>query len=317
MADFVAQGGTHLWTAMIRDGNGDLADCADLALMLADPDGETLAGFPVEAPAVVRTALGEYEYEWVVGVAADLGVYDADWSGTVDGLAVGGSDSVQVVQPGSIFTRNQSYATLLDIQTSLQRLGADDDQWVVDQMETALVDATDRITEELETDFFRHPAAGTEVRYLAGTGSALLHVHSGIVSLTTVRVRTSRTGDWETLAATDYDLESRSAPDPNQAAAIVYPYDHVRLNATGDYSKWPKGERLIEFTGAFGWPAPPRRAVEATVAMARQIIAADRTYAGGVISPDESGQPIMPSRLPDAVYRLKAWYSALHYSCSV
>jgi hypothetical protein len=317
MADFVAQGGTHLWTAMIRDGNGDLADCDDLALMLADPDGIPVAGFPVEAPAIVRTGLGEYEYEWAVGAVADLGVYDADWSGTVDGLAVGGSDSVQVVQPGSIFTRAQSYATLVDLQTSLQRSGTDDDQWVIDQMETALVDATDRITEELETSFFRWPAAGTEVRYLAGSGSRLLHVHSGIVSLTQVRVRTSRTGEWETLTATDYDLESRCAPDPNQAAAIVYPYDHLRFNGTGTYSSWPKGERLVEMTGAFGWPEPPRRVVEATVAMARQIIAADRTYAGGVISPDEAGLPVLPSRLPDAVYRLKAWHSNLHYSCNV
>jgi hypothetical protein len=317
MADFVAQGGTHLWTATIRDGNGDLADCPDLALMLADPDGNTVAGFPVEAPAVVRTGLGEYEYEWAVGALADLGVYDADWSGTVDGLAVGGSDSVQVVQPGSIFTRAQSYATLVDLQTSLQRAGTDDDQWVIDQMETALVDATDRITEELETDFFRHPAAGTEVRLFAGSGSALLHAHAGIVSLTQVRIRTSRTGDWVTLTATDYDLESRSAPDPNQPAAIVYPYDHIRLNGTGDYSAWPKGERLVEMTGAFGWPSPPRRAVEATVAMARQLIAADRTYPGGVVSPDEAGMPILPTRLPDAVYRLKAWASNIFYSCSV
>lgn len=313
----VAQGGTYIWTATIRDGNGALADCADLALTIADPDGDELAGFPVTAPAIVRLGLGEYQYEWDVAVGADLGIYDADWSGTVDGLAVGGSDSVQVVQAGSITGEGLTYATLLDLQTSLQRSGTDDDAWVITQMESALVDAVDRITQELEVDFFKHPSAGTEMRYLEGNGAALLHVHSGIVSLTTVRIRTSRTGEWVTLAATDYDLESRSAPDPNQATATVYPYDHVRLNGTGDYSSWPKGERLIEMTGVFGWPAVPRRAVEANVAMARQIIAADRTYPGGVISPDEAGMPVLPSRLPDAVYRLKAWHSALFYSCSV
>jgi hypothetical protein len=312
----VAQGGTYIWTATIRDGNGDLADCADLALTIADPDGDELAGFPVTAPAIVHNGLGEYQYEWDVSATADLGIYDADWSGTVDGLAVGGSDSVQVVQAGSI-TEGLTYATLLDLQTSLQRAGTDDDAWVVDQLESALIDAVDRITEELEADFFKHPTAGTELRYLTGSGSALLHVHSGIVSLTTVRIRSSRTDEWVTLAASDYDLESRSAPDPNQATATVYPYDHVRLNGTGTYSSWPKGERLVEMTGVFGWPAVPRRAVEANVAMARQLVAADRTYPGGVISPDEAGLPILPSRLPDAVYRLKAWYSALHYSCSV
>jgi len=312
----VAQGGTYTWTATIRDGNGDLADCADLALTIADPDGDELAGFPVEAPDIVRNGLGEYQYEWDVSVGADLGIYDADWSGTVDGLAVGGSDSVQVVQAGSI-TEGLTYATLLDLQTTLQLAGSTDDAWVVSAMEAALVDGVDRINEELDTDFWKHPSAGTEVRYLAGSGSALLHVHSGIVSLTSVRVRTSRSLDWEELDATDYDLESRSAPDPNQASATVYPYDHVRLNGTGFYSSWPKGERLIEMTGVFGWPAVPRRAIEANVAMARQLISADRTYPGGVISPDEAGRPVLPSRLPDAVYRLKAWYSALHYSCSV
>ena len=313
----VAQGGTYIWTATIRDGNGDLADCADLALTIADPDGDELAGFPVAAPAIVRLGLGEYQYEWDVSLTADLGIYDADWSGTVDGLAVGGSDSVQVVQAGSIASEGLTYATLLDLQTTLQRSGSTDDAWVVSQMESALVDGVDRITEELEVDFFKHPTAGTEVRYLTGSGSALLHVHSGIVSLTTVRIRTSRSGDWETLAATDYDLESRSAPDPNQASATVYPYDHIRLNGTGTYSAWPKGERLIEMTGVFGWPAVPRRAVEANVAMARQLIAADRTYPGGVISPDEAGMPVLPGRLPDAVYRLKTWHSALYYSCGV
>lgn len=312
----VAQGGTYIWTATIRDGNGDLADCADLALTIADPDGDVLAGFPVTAPAIVHLGLGEYQYEWDVAALADLGVYDADWSGTVDGLAVGGSDSVQVVQAGSIVD-GLAYATLLDLQTTLQRAGADEETWVVSQLEAALVDGMDRITEEVETDFFKHPTAGTEVRYLTGSGAALLHVHSGIVSLTMVRVRTSRSGEWETLAATDYDLESRTAPDPNQATATVWPFDHIQLNGTGTYSGWPKGERMVEMTGVFGWPAIPRRAVGANVAMARQILAADRTYPGGVISPDEAGRPVLPSRLPDAVYRLKAWWSGLHYSCGV
>lgn len=317
MASFVAQGGVYTWTATIRDGNGALADCADLALTIADPDGDTVAGFPVVAPAIVRLSLGEYAYDWTVGALADLGVYDADWAGTVDGLSVGGSDSVQVVEPGSIFTRAPSYATTIDLLQSLQRAGEDDPAILI-QMETSLVDGTDRITEELETDFFRHPTAGTEVRLLTGSGSALLHVHYGIVSLTRVRVATSRyLADWQDLSPTDYDLESRSSHDPNQAAATVYPYDHIRLNGTGFYTYWPKGERLVELTGAFGWPAIPRRAVEANVAMARQILSADRTFPGGVISPDEAGRPILPSRLPDAVYRLKAWHSNLFYSCGV
>jgi hypothetical protein len=313
-----AQGGTYIWTAMIRDGDGSLADCADLALTIADPNGDELAGFPVVAPAIVRLSLGEYQYEWDVAAGATLGVYDGDWAGTVDGMAVGGSDSVQIVQAGSITTGLALYATLLDLTTTLQRGGIDEDPWVTSQMEAALLNGVDRITEEIEADFFRHPSAGTEVRYLSGSGSPLMHVHFGIVSLTQVRVATSRyLADWETLTPADYDLESRCSHDPNQPAALVYPYDHIRLNGTGFYTNWPRGERLIEMTGVFGWPAIPRRAVEANVAMARQLIAADRTYPGGVISPDEAGRPILPSRLPDAVYRLKAWHSNLFYSCGV
>lgn len=313
----VAQGGTYIWTATIRDGNGDLADCADLALTIADPNGDELAGFPVAAPAIVRLSLGEYQYEWDVATDATLGVYDADWAGTIDGLAVGGSDSVEVLQAGSI-TSGLSYATLLDLRTSLQRDDADEsDTRILASMQAALLDGTDRITQELETDFFIHPTAGTEVRLVNGKGSALLHLHRGIVSITQIRIRMTRISDWVTLDATDYDLESRAADDGNQATATVFPFDHIYLNGTGSYSVWPKGRRLIELTGVYGWPAIPRRAIEANVAMARQLMAADRTYPGGVISPNEAGLPVMPTRLPDAVYRLKAWASNLNASCGV
>jgi len=313
----VAQGGTYIWTATIRDGNGDLADCADLALTIADPNGDELAGFPVVAPAIVRLSLGEYSYEWDVASDAVLGVYDADWAGTVDGLAVGGSDSIEVVVAGTI-TSGLSYATRLDLRTTLQRDDADEsDPRILASMDAALLDGTDRITEELETDFFRHPSAGTEVRLVKGNGSALLHVHGGIVSITQIRIRQTRLSDWVTLAVTDYDLETMAGDDGNQAVATVYPFDHIRLTGGGSYSRWPKGHRLIELTGAYGWPAIPRRAIEANVAMTRQLMAADRTFPGGVITPDEYGRPVLPSRLPDAVYRLKAWHSNLHSSCSV
>jgi hypothetical protein len=312
----VAQGGTYIWTAIIRDGNGDLADCADLALTIADPNGDELAGFPVVAPAIVWLSLGEYQYEWDVAADAALGLYVGGWLGTVDGLPVGVAKAVEVIPVGSI--GDLSYATRLDLRTSLQRDDADEsDPRILANMDAALIDGTDRITEELETDFFRHPTAGTEVRLVNGSGSALLHLHGGIVSLTQVRIRQTRLSDWVTLDATDWDLESRAADDGNQAIATVFPFDHLRLNGTGSYSRWPKGQRLIELTGVFGWPAIPRRAIEANVAMARQLIAADRTYPGGVISPNEAGLPIMPTRLPDAVYRLKAWASNLNASCSV
>lgn len=212
-----------------------------------------------------------------------------------------------------------AYATLDDLALSLQRVD-EDDAHILAQMESALVDGADRISEELEIDFFRHPAdedEDDEVRLVNGTGSSLLHVHGGIVSVTQIRVRQSRTSSWVTLAATDYDLETWAADDGNQTVAATFPYDHIRMSGAGAYMRWPKGHRLIEITGVFGWPAVPRRAIEANVAMARQLLSADRTYPGGVISPNEAGLPNLPSRLPDAVYRLKAWHSNLFASCAV
>lgn len=307
----VAQGETYTWSATIRDGNGFLADCADLALTIADPDGDVLAGFPVTAPAIIHDALGEYHYVWSVGAGEQLGVYDADWSGTVDGLAVGGSDSVEVMVAGTVSPVGPTYATLDDLQKSMKRV--EDDALILAAMSQALVFGTDRITEELEVDFFRHP----ETWLVHGSGTTLLHVHSGIVSLSAVRIRPSRLNDWVSLTETDYDLESRSASDPNQVTAAVFPFDHIRLNGTGTYGFWPRGRALVEFTGVRGWPSIPSRAIEANVAMSRQIMAADRTFPGGVISPDEFGAPVLPSRLPDAVYRLKAWHSNLFASCGV
>ena len=210
-----------------------------------------------------------------------------------------------------------AYADLDDLFEALEEDRAGASEIRLARMQSALVDGAEFLNGELETDFYRHPATGTEVRLLNGSGTDVLHVHAGIVSLTQVRIRTSRTAAWVTLAETDYDLETRTADDPNQSVAAIWPFDHVRLNGTGSYSRWPKGHRLVEFTGAFGWPASPRRAVLANVALARQFISADRSLPGGTISYDEAGRPILPSRLPDAVYRLKAWWSGLYYSCDV
>jgi hypothetical protein len=100
----VARGTSYTWTGIFRNAADALVDCADVTLTIADPDGDVLTGFPVALPAVVRVSLGTYTYAWAVPSAADLGRYDADWAGTgdIDGLAYGGSDSVEVVEEGSV-----------------------------------------------------------------------------------------------------------------------------------------------------------------------------------------------------------------------
>jgi hypothetical protein len=305
----VAQGGTYSWTAAVRDGQGALADSADLTLTIADLLGAPLAGFPVSAPAIIRDSLGTYHYVWAVAADQALGVYDADWAGTVDGLAIGGSDSVEVVLAGSIIPDPTppyvSYATVNDVQAELSRV--ETDQRALSRISSALTATTDRLIHELGFDFFKHPDVGTETRLFDGRGHALLHVHSGLVSVSLIRIRVGRTSDWVSLAATDYDLEAQAAANPNQTTAVTEPFDHIRLNGTGSYSRFPKGKRLIEITGVFGWPAIPRIAIEANVDWARQTIAADRTYPGGVISPDEDGRMILPPRAPDIIMRLRQW----------
>lgn len=308
----VAQGGSHTWTATIRDGDGDLADSADLSFTIADPDGDELAGFPVVSPVIVHDSLGEYHYAWEVDEGAALGVYEADWAGTVDGLPVGVSDSVTVVSPGSIST-NLSYATRADVVAELPK--TETDARILARIDSALANATDKLIQEIGFDFFRHPAAGTEAWTVMAGRDGLIHVHSGIVSILQIRTRSTRDSDWETLETTAYDLEAWAAADHDQAIATTEPFDHIRLNGTSLIrTSWPRGRRLIELTGIRGWPAIPRRAVDANVDWARQDIAADRTYPGGVQVPSESG--FQPARLPlpDSVIRLRQW-ALYRYSC--
>ena len=308
----VAQGGTYTWTATIRDGNGDLADSSDLSLTIADPDGTELAGFPVVSPAIVHDSLGEYHYVWSVSGAATLGVYDADWAGTVDGLAVGGSDSVEVVLSGSI-SPYLSYATRADVTAELSK--PETDTRILTRIDSALANSTDKLIQLLGFDFFMHPASGTEVWTVQVGRNGVIHAHYGIVSVSQIRVRSDREADWETLETTAYDLEAWAAADQDQATATTEPFDHIRLNGTSTIrSSFPKGRRLIEITGVRGWPAIPRRAIDANVDWARQDIAADRTYPGGTQVPSETGYQPARTPLPESVIALRQW-ALYRYSC--
>lgn len=307
----VAQAGTYTWNAVIRDGNSDLADSADLTLTLTDPDGNVLAGFPVDVPPIVHDSLGEYHYVWSVPGGATRGVYDAEWTGTVDGLPVGVSDSVQVVLAGSI-SPFLAYATRSDVVAELSK--NETDARILTRIDSALVNATDKLTQEIGFDFFRHPSSGEGTWTIHGSGGQVIHAHSGIVSVSLIRVRSSRIQDWEELDPGDYDLEAWATADYAQSVAVTEPFDHIRLNGTSLVrGAWPRGKRLIELTGVRGWPAIPRRAIDANVDWARQDIAADRTFPGGAQAPDESGFPArMP--LPDSVSRLRQW-ALYRYSC--
>jgi hypothetical protein len=96
---------TFTASAILRDSGGTLVDCADLTLTISDPSG-VLAGFPVSIPPIVHVGQGEYSYAWAVPAGAALAVHELDWAGTgdVDGLAYSGSESVLVVEAGTVTT---------------------------------------------------------------------------------------------------------------------------------------------------------------------------------------------------------------------
>jgi hypothetical protein len=98
----VAQGGRVTLHGHVGRSNGYPADAADLHLTLLTEAGTVVSGFPVAIPPIVRLGLGDYSYEWTVPGAFPLGDYTATWHATVDGADAGGSETVEVVEPGTI-----------------------------------------------------------------------------------------------------------------------------------------------------------------------------------------------------------------------
>jgi hypothetical protein len=207
--------------------------------------------------------------------------------------------------------RGDSYASFADVNDELSK--AETDPRIIARFESALVGTTDRLIHELGFDFFRHPSTGEETWFAKGFGR-VVHAHSGIVSVSLIRVRSSRTSDWESLELTDFDLEAWAAADQSQTVAVDEPFDHIRLNGTSLVrGSWPRGERLIEVTGVRGWPVIPKFAIDANVDWTRQDIAADRTFPGGTQTPDEVGIPAR-TPMPESVLKLRQW-ALYRYSC--
>jgi hypothetical protein len=137
----------------------------------------------------------------------------------------------------------------------------------------------DMIDAEITYNFHRHPADGDDdpgIVTVDGRGSRRLHVHRGIVSLESIDVRYSMTGDWDELDAGDWELVSMyEAEDPAR------PYDHIQFATR--LPAYPRGVRL---SGVFGWGTPPARLVEMNVAWVLQHLAAGDSYSGAAQVPD-------------------------------
>ena len=164
--------------------------------------------------------------------------------------------------------------------------------------------ASDMLTAEIRWDFFRHPTvSGTEVRVFNSPGKSVLHVHSGLVSVSLVEIALGSDLAYTSLAAGDWYLEPLT-PEPDE------PYDHIHLAEGGAYGTFPKGQRRVRVTGAFGYAAVPGVVRSATVALARQLYRADSTMPGGMAGPDEWASPgsAMPRGWPEAAYRALRQY---------
>jgi hypothetical protein len=98
----IGQGGTLTLSAQTDDGAGTPTDVSALTLTVLDPSSSIVSGFPVSLPTIVHDGVGQYHYNWVVGVSATIGDYTAQWQGTLNGAPISGTESIQVVAAGSV-----------------------------------------------------------------------------------------------------------------------------------------------------------------------------------------------------------------------
>lgn len=183
----VAAGGTVTLTARVGHANGNPADDAALTLTIIDTPGDPVAGFPVAIPPIVRDDLGAYHYVWTVPADLPLGDYTATWDATVDGADAGGSEQVEVVEPGAI----TSYALL-----TVDQLRTFVTSSLGDEALLTLLNAAEAAIVEVAG------ATGEITEHIHGYGLHRIVVNREIGTITSV---TEHDGGTETvLDATDY-----------------------------------------------------------------------------------------------------------------
>lgn len=293
----VAQGGEVTLRGSVAYQSGYPADAPDLELTVVDSLGADLAGFPVAIPPIVRESLGSYYYVWAVPADLAVGSYTATWSATVDGAPAGGSETVEVVAPGSI-TASGAYATVADFCATFD---TPPPVSKYTRIEEVLVESASILDGEIGFDFHLH---GPEARiYDAPRTRRRLCVHEGIIALTKVEIRYTPADSWVTVTSTDYWLEPRTPLEGES-------YTHVQLTGYGSIMAWPATVASIRLTGTFGATTPPTRIARANVALARQIYRADATVPGSIIGPNEFSGGAYPDsgRLPDEAWRTVKYY---------
>lgn len=268
------------------------------------------------AVADIAIVTGTYLYEhW------DAGGTTSSWyrwrlTNTGDTETGEWSDPFQGWDPAVAARKSGAYATLDDALRVLPQKPGERSSDRLARIETALVDATDQLDDALKLRhaFFRSPQSGAdEVRTFDGPGGRVLHLHAGLVELTSLRIKRSIRGDWETVDVDDVRLEYWANLGSNHEKPDDEPYDHVVMTGAGTELAWPCGPALVELTGAYQWPRVWRRATRVVVDWARQQLAADPSAAGGPTGPIELGRPVGTIRMPDSVFRFVTAMNQRHW----
>lgn len=111
MARKVGQGGTITLDATYQEGTGELIDPTDPRVDIIDSDDVQV----VTDAVPTNTAVGRYEYDYMVAPDAPLGSWTAHWTGTINGLPVEGEEPFEVVEAGDISFDSDGWPTVVDL----------------------------------------------------------------------------------------------------------------------------------------------------------------------------------------------------------
>jgi hypothetical protein len=122
---YVGIGGTVTLKAKTVNAAKQPTDASALQLVITDPAGAPLAGFPLSIGSFVRTALGRYEYEWDCPGDAVEGTYIANWTGTAGGAPIYGQEEILVLPAGLVLTGPLDFLTTADYDGIRNLLGVE------------------------------------------------------------------------------------------------------------------------------------------------------------------------------------------------
>lgn len=270
--------------------------------------------------AAISGTQAQYTYWDPAGVAASIFRYRVSKAApVVPGDYSPYSQTFRGTSPADAVSA-AAYADLGDLlgvfQTSITGAASGDARKLT-RLNDLLVTVTDELVRECGgRDYFRHPASGTESWLQDGAGESILHVHEGIISLTTVEISFDQGISFLPVDASFYELRGS---DPAKVGPIPAgePYFHIRLQPFGPYPLFLRGRSVVRLTGVRGWSSVPAALREGTVQRARQIAYNDPSYGGAIPGPDEMGVGGAPERWPQITYHFLQAQTHRFIACSL